>query len=204
MEPRYQGITLSGWTEKAQAAQANCADKDHPETDPEWQRCEVAVKSIGGKALPFLLKWIQAEDSAQKIKLIRWVNRKSWAERFDLWPDPALQKHLWATHGFGLLGRDARPAFPTLIQMTQSQNQERRLWGFIGFAVTKPEKEIFIPVASRLLHDNYEELKNTAAICFNNLYPVEAKSTGVCEIYPDICNPPTNRVIGTPGISISK
>lgn len=202
-EPRYQGKSLTEWIEKAQNAynhyvltQNNPDNERHPEQNPEWRECQTAVKAMGSSTIPLLLKWIQAEDSAPKIKLIRWLRRKNWDERLHIFRgsgDPAFQKHINAATGFSLLRSDARPAFSTLIEMTKSKNQERRLWGFIGFASARPEKETFIPVAASLLHDNYYDLRSSAAQCLYYEYPDEAKRLGVCEIDPGLCN--TNAIV---------
>src|ERR1700730_7870815 len=74
-EPRYQGRTLSEWIRDGASALNTfrmnpTANPFHPETDPDWQAASHAVKEIGPDAIPFLLKWVEAKDSARREKLI--------------------------------------------------------------------------------------------------------------------------------------
>lgn len=195
IEPRYQGRTLTHWIDDAQTAIRYCPDPEHPESEPAWRASQAAVKTMGKKTLPFLLRWTQAKDSPLKMKVIRLLRTKSWVH-LDL-RDPALRRHLSAMFGFLLLGSDARSAMPALIAMTKDEDREHRFWGFYCLAVTRPDRETLVPVAVRLLRDPDAQIKEDAAQTLFGLYPQEAKKLGVCEMFPELCNPPTNVVIHT-------
>ena len=196
IEPHYEGRSLTKWLEQAQGAYAGCQDPEHPELEPAWQECQTAAKEMGTKSLPFLLRWTQAKDSDAKIEVIRWLNRHP-SFHVEIHPDPALRKHIQAMYGFNLLGTNASPALPALVEMTHDKGRDRRFWGFVSLASTRPDKEILAPVVARLLKDPDSEIKNTAAQVFFELYPEEAKRLGVCELFPEICNPATNVVNST-------
>src|SRR5258705_8185703 len=68
-EPSYQGKKLTQWLEEL--------GDPEPELqgDAELRRWHDVFHHMGTNAIPFLLKRIQAEDSALKAKVIGWAER---------------------------------------------------------------------------------------------------------------------------------
>lgn len=187
IEPEFEGWSLTKWLDLTEAVYARCSDPRHPELDLKWRECQTAVKAMGKEALPFLLAWTKAKDSETKIKAIRWLNRHP-SFHIEIHPDPAMRKHILAMHGFNLLGKDAAPVLPELVRMASDKDRDRRFWGYVALASTRPEKEILVPVVVRLLNDSDAELKRMAAETIFGFYPDEAKKLGVCELFPEICS----------------
>src|SRR5581483_9804615 len=123
-EPRYQGRTLSDWINSVESTQ---------DVDPDRQAASHAIKQMAAEAIPVLLKWVQSANSPQMQKLIDWSQRHP-SIHFML-KDAELDREK-AYRGFGLLGNEAKPAWPTFIQWTYSTNTERRAWGFWSLART--------------------------------------------------------------------
>lgn len=195
IEPEYEGWSLTKWLDRTEAVYARCSDPEHPELDSEWRECQAAVTAMGKKALPFLIAWTTAEDSDTKIRAIRWLNRHP-AFHVEIHPDPAMRKHLLAMHGFNLLGKDAAPVLPDLVRMTSDKNRDRRFWGYVVLASTRPDKQTLVPVVARLLNDSDSEIKRMAAETIFGFYPDEARKLGVCELFPEICS--TNGLVHMP------
>ncbi len=115
-EPRYDGRTLSEWI-------ADSAPRKSP--DPEQTRAVEAVRHIGTNGLPWLVKWIGAKEPAWQLKLI---NKPS---RLPLWIRHRVLPRLFrinsyhfhqrlALDGFVILGPEAAPAVPDLLQIVAS------------------------------------------------------------------------------------
>lgn len=107
-EPRYQGKPLSEWL--AQIQQSD---------DRDARPAIAALRSMGDRAIPYLLDGIRAEDDPTKQKVAAWLN-----EYFD-WKiqlsDAALLQER-AFMGFFLLGELGEPAIPALAQALTNQN----------------------------------------------------------------------------------
>src|SRR5581483_7455941 len=101
-EPRYQGRTLSEWI---------WVGTDHIETSPEWSEANNAVKQIGTNAIPFLLEWVQAEDTPQKEKVVFWLNEHA---PFHFHIESSADRRFAARMGFMMLGNESKPAWPAL------------------------------------------------------------------------------------------
>ncbi len=202
-EPRYQGRTLTEWIEVGSGANVKLSeqfnvDPEHPESDPAWQEASHAVKQMAPDAIPLLLKWVETEDSPQKKKAISWVRRHT-PIHFQV--HPAGYYHMKAISGFNLLGQEARPAWPVLIQWTYGTNRTRQLWAFECLAASKPDKEILLPVLTRLLSDPQKMIQVFAADVFHERYPREAAAAGVYKKFPYLTNYPddqtwTNQIRG--------
>ena len=106
-EPEYQGKKLSEWMESK---------------DPD-QRA-VAVRQIGTNALPWLLRWIHCDVPPWKTKLrgimakLPQVIQNSQPIRSLTWHEEAKHSML-ACIGFQILGRQAKPAIPELIELAK-------------------------------------------------------------------------------------
>jgi hypothetical protein len=107
-----------------------------------------------------------------------------------------MRKHILAMYGFNLLGKDTAPVLPQLARMTSDKDRDRRFWGYVTLASTRPEKVNLVPLVNRLLKDSDSEIKRMAAETIFGFYPDEAKKLGVCELFPDICS--TNGLVHMP------
>ena len=85
-EPSYHGKRLSQWLD-----------------DPYWPSENVdALRAIGIKAVPCLLKWMQYEQSPTRYKLFELVEKLPWE-----FPDPRITLAREATEAFAWLGPEA-------------------------------------------------------------------------------------------------
>ena len=137
-EPRYQNRTLTEWlrdVEPPLSYREIVLPRDKEiiaQFNASWQTSSNAVKQIGTNAVPYLLKWVKDSDSPLRENLSAWLDEhpllhfkvKSANECYGL-----------AMTGFGILGSDAKPAWPALIQWTSSIRLHRRY-----FAVHLPVK----------------------------------------------------------------
>src|ERR1700722_1364899 len=114
-EPRYQERTLTEWIEY---------DIKKRASDPEHQAAERAVKQMAPDAIPWLLRWAEKHDSSLKLKVIDFLNKHP---AIHLHLKPAFEYYLIAFDGFQLLGSEAKPAWPMLIQWTSSPDKNRQL-----------------------------------------------------------------------------
>src|SRR5882672_6599795 len=105
-EPTYRGQTLTYWLMKS------CFEGDAEAT--------AAVRQIGTNAIPSLTKWLLYEPSKMKLRMVDaceklpckiqlplrdFIGDRHWKVRTDL-----------AVYGFSLLGPEAKPAIPELVQ----------------------------------------------------------------------------------------
>ena len=141
------------------------------------------MKQIGSNAIPLLLGWVQAEDSALKFKLIVWLREHPSIHL----PIKAAADQKWMAYiGFMLLGSEAKPAWPVFIQWTYSTNQSRRFNALYCLIWSKADKETILPVLNRLIHDPDTDLKLFASQAFHFLYPQDAEAAGVYKMFPYI------------------
>ena len=135
-EPRYKGRSLSSWLgdcanpfarlysgdfgyggqgAQSAAAQAYAA---------RFAASKEAVKAIGTNAIPFLLKYVQARDTSSGGI---WLLLLARSPAFRLFYQSEWQKHAMAQAGFMFLSDDARPAVPSLIELTKDERPRVRL-----------------------------------------------------------------------------
>jgi len=209
-EPQYQGRSLSDWIKQAENSLTASDDPEHPERNPRWMECRIAVQHMGTNALPFLIDDLLVEKS--KIKpwlsarargpVFSSVTPKKWRNELQQLVNAdqqrVLKQHLLALNGFALLARDARPVEPVLIKLAKDKNREKRFWGFCALTCTKPPKEVFMPAAALLLKDSDEGIRENAAATLQSLYPDEAEKAGVYAMFPDLKPSQTNQVIQMP------
>jgi hypothetical protein len=121
-EPVYQGKTLSEWLRNYR--QPVGAMKPVISSEAAY-----AVRHIGTNGLPFLVKWIQADQNIPKWKELLFVaayrsNLKSRArgEVLELVAGSQLRAGR-AFEGFEILGEIASPAIPDLVQIAKAGKQ---------------------------------------------------------------------------------
>jgi hypothetical protein len=111
-EPEYQGKTLSEWLAINGKSNISAAEAD---------KAVRAIQTIGTNALPWLLRWVDYEPSATRTKmdsladkLPGWMRQTRLVRRFVI--DRGIFNAEYARGGFGLLGEQAKPAIPALVQ----------------------------------------------------------------------------------------
>jgi hypothetical protein len=114
-EPRYHGQTLTYWLMKS------CFERDAEAT--------AAIRLIGTNAVPSLTRWLLYEPSKMKLKMLA-ANEKLPRKICDPLQDFITGDRHWKNrsdlpeYGFGLLGPEARPAIPDLVQaLVRHQNR---------------------------------------------------------------------------------
>ncbi len=192
-EPRYQGRTLSEWIEEGEKASGKYSmlissypqggpDLHGLEADPDWQRASHAVKHIGYAAVPFLLKWLQADDPPIKKRLIDWLKLHP---SLHLRIKSADDYRAKAGVGLWLIGNPRKAGWPGMFFPTGTI-RERRVGVLILLMQSEPDKETFVPLLLALIHDEDESVRQVAAYKFNNLYPKEAEAAGLYKIFPHL------------------
>ena len=93
--------------------------------------------------------------------------------------------------GFGILGSDAKPAWPALIQWTSSPDFYLRYFAFTCLSKSRPDEATFLPVLLRLIHDPDRNIQEAAARVLHNRFPKDAETAGVYKTFPELKNQPT-------------
>ena len=117
-EPKYEGRTLTEWIKDS-------GPRRNP--DPSQARAVEAVRHIGTNALPWLIKWINAKEPrdwqiqlTRAGRLPRWIRLKLLPSLFGFNSYYAHRRA--ALDGFLILGPQAAPAVPELLQIIGSTN----------------------------------------------------------------------------------
>lgn len=127
-EPRYKGLSLSKWLDLYQ----HTYDERHYEAGE-------AVRRLGPKALPSLVRWTDCEVPPWRLNLSAWLNKAPRCVR----GIAAVAGLVEAKHdarcelafsGFELLGPEAAPALPDLTRLMERSRslhvQRHVLWAF--------------------------------------------------------------------------
>jgi hypothetical protein len=127
-EPVYHGKTLSAWLADypvyANQPIKGPDGKYRLQTRAELEEIESAVRNMGGRALPFLVEWVRAEDSPKKLELMAFLDKHP---RIPLHLRPSREKNRLAFRGFRVLGRLAQPAAPDLHLLLKNDNELVRM-----------------------------------------------------------------------------
>jgi hypothetical protein len=116
-EPKYDGRTLSEWIKDA---------APHHSPDPETTKAIDAVRHIGTNGLPWLIKWISAKKppdwqlklTTANARLPRWIRLRLLPSLFGF--NSYYAHRRVALDGFLILGAEATPAVPDLLQIIAS------------------------------------------------------------------------------------
>lgn len=181
-EPTYQGRRLSSWLQQY--------GTDGGSTQEE---VDEAVRSIGTNAIPTLLRMLEANDTALKVKL----SESGLLWRFGLRFTPAAILHAQALQAFRALGVDgsnaapalveiygrnispssrratgdslveigpaAKQAIPVLIKSSAGTNAEERAYAAYTMGRLALEPALVVPVLTHALHDVDREVRYNAA-----------------------------------------
>ncbi len=111
-EPRYQGKSLTAWLEGYNQAEA--MDKTRPASE--------AIRAMGDRALPFLLRYLKKKDSPLKLKLFLLAEKQHIVG----FPPPRLNPYLSPSlMALKALGPTARPVIPQLLKMFEDSATSR-------------------------------------------------------------------------------
>jgi hypothetical protein len=122
-EPRYEGKTLSEWLQLAE-------QRSRPHNTAAVLRAEAAVRNIGARAVPALLRMFTAEDGL-RYRLGRTWNRTvnavappvwAWRLQMDDGESRVAKNRLLAHRGFEILAADADPAVSQLKPLLHLTN----------------------------------------------------------------------------------
>jgi len=161
-EPLYQGKALTVWL----------TPQRYSGTFDAWQaqvrKADEAVLRIGSKAVPALLRMLQAKDSALKVSLIN-LARRQHIIRIEY--TSAAEWHHRARHGFEVLGAQGKSAVPALIDIA-NQNISRTseldaidALGFIG-----PSAEQAVPSLLRWATNADSEMRCNAILALGKIH----------------------------------
>ncbi|EEF60663.1 hypothetical protein Cflav_PD6254 [Pedosphaera parvula Ellin514] len=159
-EPRSEGKSLTEW----------CRLYSQHETSG-WQRtgkfhvpgetpgeAQLAIRKIGTNALPHLVRMVGAKDSPLKVKIWMLLRRQSVVRI----PLMAREERPLATWGFDVLGAEAKPAVPALIQLMDDKDMMVRRMVMICLEKIGPSANDAVPVLSRALDDPGLKMRSTA------------------------------------------
>jgi HEAT repeat protein len=108
-EPQYHGAALSKWLQLY---------SDNVDAEQQRREAAEAVRQIGPKAIPVLLKWAAATDSPLKQKVEQWADKLEVDVNFT----DAEDYHQRAVSGFSLLGPQGKTAIPDLQRLLCNTN----------------------------------------------------------------------------------
>jgi len=107
-EPVYQGEPLSFWLESYYK---------HPSDLAVGHATTNAIRQAGTNAIPTLLRLLRTRDSGIKTAVLHWFNGHPHVKSPFV---SAADQNMAAYQGFLLLGQDARPAVPELVQIFEA------------------------------------------------------------------------------------
>ncbi len=113
-EPTYQGRTLDEWISVFYSGYSGNSTHRTPE---EKEASEAAIRAMGTNSIPFLVTWLQRDDS-------------NWRSS--------------ASEVFGILGEIGRPAAPALAQLTTNGNSLTRLKALLCLGKNKARRNQFM------------------------------------------------------------
>jgi hypothetical protein len=177
-EPSYQGRTLTQWLEEAEYKKTFGI-----RIEARLIACTNALKQMGTNAIPFLVKRITARDSAFEARIKLLLGKQS-VINFHFKDDDREAGLAWV--GFNLLGKDAESAIPALTTLTKDSDKTKRHLALIMIEATLPEKEVFLPILLRSLHDQDISPRTISARILARLFPGEAEKAGVFKEFPEL------------------
>ncbi|MDB6028277.1 MAG: repeat-containing protein [Verrucomicrobiales bacterium] len=140
-EPEYQGRGLSSWL----------VEFDDWEEGNTNSPVVVAIRAMGAKAVPILVEVCLTQDSTFKQKIsVEFEKRPGFMKyRFTTAPE----RWLRAEHAFGVLGPEARGAFPTFLAALTNDAVFTRSAAVSGLGAIGPAAEECLPALIALQND---------------------------------------------------
>ncbi len=197
-EPSYQGRTLTQWFWKFNRLRGDVAayDTTLPPHLEEFKSSERAIRAIGTNAIPTLLAWVRdAKSTPIRERLNLLLERQTLIRfRFRL----PVEKLWMAEECFDLLGTNALPAVPALVQLLQSPKMYQRQNAIDALSNITHDRTVMLPLLLPLLHSSDEDVRFRAAFCLREKFPDEAEKAGVYEMFPRLKPSTTNSVPANP------
>jgi len=196
-EPVWNGHRLSEWLD-AYGSNWRFDPGDGRHSKFSDEEIGEAIDGIGKAALPSLRYWITAKPSRVKPWLNQWLNRVPWIW-FRFSEDRDLQ--FLAETGFQVFGTEAQPLLPELIQMSHSRDPWTRLLGYEAAFFTRPDKEVFLPLACQALKEENGEANAMAAQWMAQRFTAEAEKAGLRDRFPQFFRDaplPESRSVNSP------
>jgi hypothetical protein len=136
---------------------------------PKYLAAQTAVRAIGTNGLPSLLRMFKARDSRLSERVDKIVPH--WVP---ICHQEASRQHRLAEAGLRILGKDALPAAPALIELSKQGDSETRLRAIISLDSMGPSKDVLVPVLKEHLSDTDWQVQAIAATLLQRRFPEEA------------------------------
>ena len=124
-EPVYQGRSLNSWLHDLDSSIQERLPVEQvrvlmAEKQKKREVAQEAIRQIGTNALPALITMLRSKDSKLKEKLFVWSTKQpiSWLRL-----QGASERRWLANEGFRVLGEEAEPAIPVLIEMLKDRDE---------------------------------------------------------------------------------
>jgi HEAT repeat protein len=153
-EPTYEGKPLSAWLDYYYS---NGVAYPHPEG---WEaakaRAEFAIRKMGTNSLPALIKMISAREYALKQTSLEQARMETPGH---LPIDRDNNRHWRAVYAFEVLGSNAAPAVPALIQLLNDRDPDVRSAVAVACGWVGPSAQDAVPaLVNRYLSDASDEV----------------------------------------------
>jgi hypothetical protein len=116
-EPSYAGRTLSEWLVRLIRYSGS-----QTQIDPEAAE---AIRHIGGKAVPFLVRWVGHDASTWRQDLARCCDRHKSLEWLAAFIDGPSARAFGASEAFAFVGPEGKTAIPGLARLLDKSNGQR-------------------------------------------------------------------------------
>jgi hypothetical protein len=154
-EPRFQDKTLTEWLRETQTYPGTASERD------AQNKALIAVKEIGTNAVPQLLNWFTAKDTALDSKWNHLVRRHSLTRSWQI--ESAYERRSRAALGFQILGIDAQAATPALLSLTTNSDEGLAICSFEALLRVNAEVESYRKLLPPLLHSSNPYVRERSA-----------------------------------------
>jgi len=176
-EPTWKGRRLSGWLK---------AYDNHNRFEPDDPRgrrlpisddeIRLALREMRAEALPVLVHWLSHKPSPHAPRLNRWLDQQSFLKaRFE-----EEDYQILAVTGFMAYDTNAQPLLPELVTLSHSTDPHLRMLAYEAAFFTRPDRDIFMPLAERALAEQDQEIQAMAAQWLQTRFPDEAEGMPAC------------------------
>jgi hypothetical protein len=181
-EPIWRGHSLSQWLD-AYRTNLSFPDETPPRSGFSDEEIARALNGIGNRAFPFLLNWLTIKyDYNWRWTVDVWLFRTGLSRYFHDVPE-AQNWQGRATDGFMFYNTNAQRLLPALEKLTRSSDEDVRLCAYESAFSTLPLKEVFLPLADRVLREEKPEHQGFAAQWMAQRFPEEADKRGLRSRY---------------------
>jgi hypothetical protein len=169
-EPHYHGRSATQWLHAYHYAPFRS------NASPTVQESEDALRALGTNAIPAIVRLLHARDSKFKLAAISLLRRQSF---FQVPLTDVRDTRIMAFRGLVVLGKDALPAMPALIQFTNDADEQMRLMAMECLVLMEPDQNTLLPILLKLANDTDRNIQINAAYTLSMLYPQAAAKAGI-------------------------